>query len=280
VDLDDSFVGMASVTRRGRSIQDHNRGRSENMGLIHLPEQSINQRILAVDDDPFILQLVTSVLEGNGYEVLKAASGLDALQVIEQQGLPHLGIFDIDMPRMNGFELCQQIQAFSDLPVILLTALDQEQTVIEGLELYAEDYITKPFSPGELVARVRRVLRRMGDFHYTLAPVIKVDETLSIDFVRQQIWLNDESASLTPTETKILYILMRNAGRTVTNEFLLRRIWPLDEVFEDTLRVHIHRLRQKMSSRSAHADYISTQRGLGYSFLMKGELNKPVNTLK
>jgi DNA-binding response OmpR family regulator len=248
------------------------------MGLIHLPEHSINQRILAVDDDPFILQLVTSILEGNGYEVLKAVSGLDALQVVEQHGLPHLGIFDIDMPRMNGFELCQHIHAFSDLPVILLTALDQEQTVIEGLELYAEDYITKPFSPGELVARVRRVLRRMGDFDYTLSPVIKVDDTLSVDFFRQQIWLNDESSSLTPTETKLLYILMRNAGRTVTNEFLLRRIWPLEEVFEDTLRVHIHRLRQKMRSGSSHGTYISTQRGLGYSFLLKDELKNSVNT--
>jgi DNA-binding response OmpR family regulator len=245
------------------------------VGSIHLPEQSFNQRILAVDDDPFILQLVTSVLENNGYEVLKALSGQDALQLIEQHGLPHLGIFDIDMPGMNGFELCQRIQAFSDLPVILLTALDQEQIIIEGLELYAEDYITKPFSPGELAARVKRVLRRIGDFQYTLAPVIQVDDTLSVDLFRQQIWLGDKSISLTPTESKILYILMRNAGRTVTSEFLLRRIWPLEEVFEDTLRVHIHRLRQKMQSGSSHSYYITTQRGLGYSFLMKDKLNKP-----
>jgi DNA-binding response OmpR family regulator len=235
----------------------------------HLPDQSALQRILAVDDDPFILRLVATKLENSGYHVLKATSAGEALQIVEQSGLPHLGLFDIDMPEMNGFELCQRLQSFSDLPVILLTALDQEETIIEGIERYAEDYIVKPFRAGELVARVRRVLRRMGDFQYTLSPVIQVDDILSVDFVRQQIWINGNSAALTPTETKILYILMRNAGRTVTTDFFLRRIWPREEIYEDTLRVHIHRLRQKLEPTSSQRRYISTQRGLGYAFLVK-----------
>lgn len=231
-------------------------------------EQQSMQRILVVDDDPAIVQLVAHKLESSGYEALRAYGSQDALEVIQRRGLPHLAIVDINMPEINGFELCQRFQEFSDLPIILLTAVDQEETVIQGIEHYAEDYITKPFSPRELVARVGRVLRRMGDFNYTLGAVTRVDERLAVDFVQQRVLVGLESQeiSLTPTETKILYILMRNAGRTVTNDFLLRRIWPRDEIFEDTLRVHIHRLRQKLGTDPAAPSYIATKRGVGYSF--------------
>jgi DNA-binding response OmpR family regulator len=145
--------------------------------------------------------------------------------------------------------------------------VDEEQTVIRGIEYFAEDYITKPFSPRELVARVRRVLRRIGDFAYTIDPVTKVDDHLSVDFAHQQATVGGQPVPLTPTETKILYILMRNAGHTVTNDFLLRRVWPLDEVFEDALRVHIHRLRKKIEFPSAPELYIVTERGVGYRFV-------------
>jgi len=121
------------------------------------------QRILIVDDDPAIRQMVRDKLDREGFEVLEAASGQEALAVIDRRGLPHLAIVDINMPGMDGFEFCQAVQCFCDLPVILLTAIDEEETVIRGIEHYAEDYVTKPFSPRELVARVRRVLRRTGD---------------------------------------------------------------------------------------------------------------------
>lgn len=225
------------------------------------------QRILVVDDDPSIVQLVAHKLEASGFDVLRASSGQDALDVIERHGLPHLAVVDLNMPGMDGFELCQHLQSFTDLPVIFLTAVDQEETIIRGIEYFAEDYITKPFSPRELAVRVQRVLRRMGDYNYTLAPVIEVDAHLSVDFVHQRIFVEGEAIALTPTETKILYILMRNAGRTVTNEFLIRRVWPLDEVFEDALRVHIHRLRGKMKNVSGASRYIETKRGIGYAFL-------------
>ena len=238
-----------------------------------LPDKNASEfpRVLVVDDDPAIVRLVSSKLDMSGYRVMTATSGGDALERIAQDGLPHLAIVDINMPGIDGFEFCRIVQQFADLPVILLTAVDQEEVVIQGIEHFAEDYVTKPFSPRELMARVGRVLRRMGDFAYTLDPVIQVDQHLSVDFVHQQVVFDGEMISLTPTETKILFILMRNAGRTVTNDFLLRRIWPLDEIFEDTLRVHIHRLRQKIESKPSGVKYVGTERGIGYRFLVKAE---------
>ncbi len=238
-----------------------------------LPDKNASEfpRVLVVDDDPAIVRLVSSKLDMSGYRVMTATSGGDALERIAQDGLPHLAIVDLNMPGIDGFEFCRIVQQFADLPVILLTAVDQEEVVIQGIEHFAEDYVTKPFSPRELMARVGRVLRRMGDFAYTLDPIIQVDTHLSVDFVHQQVTLDGEVISLTPTETKILFILMRNAGRTVTNDFLLRRIWPLDEIFEDTLRVHIHRLRQKIESKPHGVKYVGTERGIGYRFLVKAE---------
>ncbi|MCL4298598.1 MAG: response regulator transcription factor [Anaerolineae bacterium] len=224
------------------------------------------QRILVVDDDPAIVRLVRDKLDYTGFEVLVATSGQQALEIIERRGLPHLAIVDVMMPGMDGFEFCRIVQQFSDLPVIMLTAVDEEETVIRGLEYFAEDYVTKPFSPRELVARVRRVLRRMGDFAYTLDRMTRVDDHLAVDFTHQQALVDGQPVAFTPLETKLLYILMRNAGQTVTTDFLLRRLWPREEVLEDALRVHIHRLRQKIETTPAHPQYIVTERGVGYSF--------------
>ncbi len=227
------------------------------------------QRILVVDDDPAILRLVKDKLEYAGFIVFTASTGQQALDAIERRGLPHLAIVDINMPGMTGFEFCETVQEFTDLPVILLTAIDEEDTVIQGIARYAEDYVTKPFSPRELVVRVQRVLRRIGHFAYTAAPVTQVDDRLAIEFAHQQAIIDGKTVSLTPTETKLIYILLRNAGRTVTTDFLLRRLWPLEEVFEDTLRVHIHRLRHKIELQPSKPRYVKTERGLGYRFAVK-----------
>lgn len=227
------------------------------------------QTILVIDDSPFILNAVKPTLEHEGFQVLTAASGEEALQQISRNGLPHLAIVDLNMPGMDGFELCQAILEFSDLPIIMLTAIDDEQTIIQGLDHYAEDYIVKPFRSGELVARVKRVLRRLGDFAYTLEPVIRVDEDLKVDFPNRKAILrqDEETVQLTPTETKLLYILMRNAGHTVTNEFLLRRVWPQDDAFEDRLHTHVYRLRRKIETNPKEPRYIISEWGTGYSFM-------------
>ncbi|MCA9921283.1 MAG: response regulator transcription factor [Anaerolineales bacterium] len=232
----------------------------------------MQQKILAVDDDPFNLRIVRHALEQADFMVMTASSGEDALSVIKRQGLPHLAVVDIHMPPgMSGFEFCRTIHQFSDLPVIMLTAVGEESTVVEGLEKHAEDYIIKPFVPGELVARVNRVLRRIGDFAYTLEPTTQVDERLSVDFPARQAIVEGKEVPLTPTETKLLYILMRNAGRTVTTDFILRRLWPLEPAFEDRLHVHMHRLRRKIEDKKnkERPRYIVSERGLGYTFQAK-----------
>jgi len=117
------------------------------------------------------------------------------------------------------------------------------------------------------VARVQRVLRRVGDFAYTLKPITQVDSRLAVDFSHQQVIVDDEPIALTPTETKLLYILMRNAGHSVTHGFLLRRLWPMEEVFEDALRVHVHRLRKKIQDVPSLPQYITVERGGGYHFV-------------
>jgi DNA-binding response OmpR family regulator len=224
------------------------------------------QRILVVDDDPAIVSMVAQKLDRAGYEVLTATTGQHALDVISRSGLPHLAVVDIRMPVMDGISFCRAVQTFSDLPIIMLTAVDEEETVIAAIEQFAEDYVVKPFSPSELVARIGRVLRRIGDFWYTLSPVIDVDEFLAVDFPHQTATVGPREVSLSPAESKLLYILMRNADRVVSTGFLLRRLWPREEVFEDALRVQVHRLRAKLEPDPRHLRYIITERGQGYRF--------------
>lgn len=224
------------------------------------------ERILAVDDNPYTLRIVEVALTKAGFEVQTALSGQEALNIIQRSGLPHLAIVDLNMSGMDGFAFCRAVHAFSDLPIIMLTAVDEEETIIRGLEEHAEDYVVKPFNPGELVARVRRVLRRIGSFAYTLAPLVQVDDYLQIDFPNRRALVGGQEVSLTPIEARLLYLLVRSAGRVVSSDFLLRRLWPLDEVYEDRLHVHIHRLRRKIEKDYRQPAYIISERGTGYTF--------------
>jgi DNA-binding response OmpR family regulator len=224
-------------------------------------------RILVLDDNYSMQRLVTAALQKSGFQVSTVSSAEEGLDHIKRFGLPHLALVDIHMPfGMSGLDFCQNILAFSDLPIIMLTAVNENETIIHAIDQFAEDYITKPFNPGELVARVRRVLRRIGDFAYTLTADTVVDEHLSVSFPFQRVYINGNEIALTPTETKLLYILMRNAGQTVTTDFILRRLWPLETAYEDRLRVYIHRLRRKIEQKPEQPQYIQSQRGIGYSF--------------
>lgn len=227
--------------------------------------------ILVVDDNMYTLRIVQYALDNAGYQCRTVTSGEEAMQTIAEQGLPHLAIVDLHMPPgMSGFEFARTVHQFSDLPIIMLTAVDEEQTIIEGLEEHAEDYIIKPFNPGELVARVQRVLQRLGDFAYPLKAYTRIDERLSIDFPNRQAIIFDTPVSLTPTETKLLYILMRQAGKIVKTEYILRRLWPLEPAFEDRLHVHMHRLRRKIEDNKdkTYPRYITSERGSGYIFYL------------
>jgi len=227
------------------------------------------ERILVVDDNAYTLRIVKHTIQQAGYDVATAASGEAALADITEHGLPHLAIVDLHMPGgMSGFEFCRTVHQYSDLPIIMLTAVDDEDTVLEGLEKHAEDYIVKPFSPGELIARVSRLMQRMGHFAFPLTSPTYVDHRLQIDFPRRLAIVETEPVSLTPTETKLLYLLMRNAGQTVTTEYILRRLWPAETAFEDRLHVHLHRLRRKIETNNdEYRDrYIVSERGTGYIF--------------
>jgi DNA-binding response OmpR family regulator len=225
------------------------------------------QRVLIVDDNAYTLRIVEHTLKQAGYQTSTAISGKEALTHIDRYGLPHLAIVDLHMPRMSGFEFCRKIHEFSDVPVIMLTAVANEETIIEGLEQHADDYIVKPFNPPELLARVQRVLRRMGDYNYTLEATTRIDARLFVNFPNREAIVEGKSVSLTPTEAKLLYILVRNAGRIVTTKFLLDRIWPLQNAQEDRLHVHIHRLRRKIEADHNDPVYILAERGIGYSFV-------------
>jgi DNA-binding response OmpR family regulator len=223
-------------------------------------------RVLTVDDDPAILLVEERALSQAGFEVWAASSGEAGLEILRHRGLPHLAVIDLLMPGIGGIDLCRQIKEWSDVPLIILTSVDTKETLIDAIERFAEDYLVKPFDPRELVARAKRVLRRIGDFAYLLDPMTPVDGSLSVDFVHQRAILDGREVPLGPIESKLLYLLMKGAGRTQTNAHLLDRIWPNQEVYEDTLRVHVHRLRRKIEPRPEVPRYVVTERGIGYSF--------------
>jgi DNA-binding response OmpR family regulator len=226
-------------------------------------------RILIVDDDAMAREILKRILEHAGYEVMTAGSGPEALRKLHE-GIPHLVVVDLMMPEMDGFELCRRIKSHLDVPIVILSAVAAIESKVEGLQMYAEDYIVKPFEKEELVARVQRVLRRYGESAGVEQPEVVIDQELQINFVQHWARVKGQQVTLTPTESKLLFLLVRNAGRVVTNETLLAKAWAGDEeAYEEGLRVHISRLRSKIESNPSKPVYIQTKRGVGYRFAAK-----------
>jgi DNA-binding response OmpR family regulator len=227
-------------------------------------------KVLVVEDDDKIRKLITDHLTRNGYEVAAAEDGQAALNHIKEFGLPHIALVDLMLPNnMHGFEFSSRLKAMADVPIIFVTAVRDTETVVQGLKKYAEDFVVKPFDTRELEARIKVVLARMPSLDYANEPMITVDQHLSIDFAHNRIVLDGKSISLTPTEAILLHVLLRNAGRVVENRMLIARVWPDEDVYEDTLRVHMHRLRRKLEADSHHPHYVRTERGIGYMFTVK-----------
>lgn len=223
--------------------------------------------ILAVDDSPQVLQMLEVALATESMKLMTADSGEAALALLGQAGLPQLATVDLNMPGgMDGFEFCRRLQRWSDVPVIMLTGIDEEETVVRAIQQYAEDYVTKPFLPDVLAARIRRVVERVGRFPYPAEVPVQVDDVLRVDFPAREVHVGDICRSLTPTESRLLYILMRAAGETIPSDYLLRRMWPRELVFEDRLHVYVHRLREKLRSEDDDYEYVQSVRGVGYSF--------------
>ena len=227
--------------------------------------------ILIVDDEPRIRDFVSMNLELERYRVIEACNGLEALEQL-RENLPDLIVMDVMMPEMDGFETLRHIREVSNIPVIMLTVRQNDQDKIHGLDLGADDYIAKPFNPGELLSRIRALLRRS----FMAAPARKteivVDADLKIDFSRHEVIVRGEKVDLRPTEYRLLYHLVSNAGRLLTHETLLSKVWGREYRDEaHYLRLYITYLRQKIESDPAHPKYILTERGIGYRFKELGE---------
>jgi two-component system KDP operon response regulator KdpE len=226
-------------------------------------------RILIVDDEPDVIESVRLgfTLQWREVDVLGAASGEAGLDAIEQDH-PDVVLLDVGLPDLDGFEVLRQIRAFSDVPVLMLTARDDSMDKVKGLELGADDYVTKPFNHLELMARVKAVLRRLEmPAPASRAPSFQAGE-LEVDFARQEARLRGDRLDLTPTEYKLLYHLVRNAGHILQHGTLLAKVWGREYVNEvDYIRVYIRRLREKLGDDPDNPRYIRTERGLGYRFL-------------
>jgi DNA-binding response OmpR family regulator len=233
-------------------------------------ERSVKKsRILLIEDDISINKLVVDFLTKYSYEVVTVTDGPEAIEHIRNFGLPHITLIDLSLPSMHGFELANKIKSMADVPIIFVTSTNDTDTVVQGLKKYAEDFIVKPFDVRELEARVQVVLARMPSLDYASEPIIRIDEHLQIDFAHNRVNLDNKQISLTPTESILLHVLLRNAGRVVENRMLIARVWPSEDVYEDTLRVHMHRLRRKLEADSHHPHYIRTERGIGYMFTVR-----------
>lgn len=222
--------------------------------------------ILVVDDEPRIIRFVRVNLEMEGFRVIEAHNGLEALEQVRLH-MPDAILLDVMMPEMDGFEVLRLIRELTNAPVIMLTVRNTENDKVRGLDSGADDYITKPFSPRELVSRLRAVLRRVQPPE-EYNPIIEIDERLSVDLNTGEVIVEGKRSKLRPTEFRLLRHLIENAGWTVPAETLLTKVWGYEyRDALDYLRLYISYLRQRIEPDPAHPRYIFTERGIGYRFV-------------
>jgi len=232
-----------------------------------MPDDFERRRILVVDDEERMVRFIRMNLEHDGFQVSEAFNGKQAIQKIRDV-TPDLILLDVMMPDLDGFEVLEMVRDVSQVPVIMLTAKGEEDDRVRGLELGADDYVTKPFSPRELVSRVKAVLRRTEGATGSMHGLIEVDERLKIDFDRREIWLEGKLVKLRPTEYRMLYHLVQNAGWVVTHDQLLTKVWGYEYRDEPHyVRLYINYLRQKLEADPSNPKYILTERGVGYRFV-------------
>ena len=230
-------------------------------------------RILVVDDEPDVVEsvLLGFTLQWREVEVLGAGTGEDALDIVERQS-PDIVLLDVGLPDKDGFAVLRELRAFSDVPVVMLTARDDAMAKVKGLELGADDYVTKPFNHLELMALVKAVLLRLDmPAPASRAPSFRSGD-LEVYFATQEALLRGVRVELTPTEYKLLYHMVRNAGHVLQHGTLLAKVWGREYVDEvDYVMVYIRRLREKLGDDPEHPRYIQTERRLGYRFLAPAE---------
>jgi two-component system KDP operon response regulator KdpE len=225
------------------------------------------QTILIVDDEPRMVRFVKMNLDLEGYITLEANNGLQALEKVRDYN-PDLVLLDVEMPGMDGFETLKRIRKISDAAVIMLTVRADEEDRVKGLDLGADDYVTKPFSPRELSSRIRAVLRRFETPGRPDKQIIKIDDRLQVDLQRRDVIVDGERIGLRPTEYRLLYQLIQNAGWVIPHETLLTKVWGPEYIDDGhLLRLYITYLRKKIEKDPSHPQYIFTERGLGYRFV-------------
>jgi len=223
--------------------------------------------VLIVDDEARMRRFMRMNLELEGYRVIEGSNGLEAIDRVRED-LPDLALLDIMMPEMDGFEALHIIRETSNVPVIMLTVRDDEEDKVKGLELGADDYVTKPFSPRELSSRIKAVIRRTEMDSPSTDGMVKVDDYLQIDFNRRQVFVDGKPIKLRPTEYRLLYHLVQNAGYTLTHEIILSKVWGYEYQDESQyVRLYITYLRQKIEPDPGNPRYILTERGIGYRFV-------------
>lgn len=227
--------------------------------------------ILVVEDTNVVRETLKFILNKNGFEVWEAETAEKGLTLLRERGLPNIALVDLYLPKMDGFGLCKKILSFCDIPIIILSSETDEEVIVKGLNQFAEDYIVKTnpksFRENELISRINRVMRHLGDFPYpSESPIIDVNTEFQVNFVNRKAFVRAEEVSLTPIESKLLHVLMRNAGQTVSYDFLIRRLWPSEMAFEDRLHTHVHRLRKKIEESPKMPRYILADWGNGYTF--------------
>lgn len=225
----------------------------------------LNKRVLIVDDEPSLIEVTQAYLEREGLDVYAAASGQEGLALAEQHQ-PALIVLDLMLPDMSGEEVCREIRSRSDTPILMLTAKSSESERVAGLELGADDYLIKPFSPRELVARVHAILRRTGDESIPLVKQLSFDnDKLRIDTVRHEVFIRGKKASLTPSEYRLLVAMAQYPQRVYSRFELINRIQGYDfEGYERTIDVHVKNLRKKIEVDPHMPRYIETAHGIGY----------------
>ena len=231
-----------------------------------MPESFERRRILVVDDEERMVRFIRMNLEHDGFQVSEAFNGKQAIQKLRDV-TPDLILLDIMMPDLDGFEVLETVREISNVPVIMLTAKGEEDDRVRGLELGADDYITKPFSPREMVSRVKAVLRRTEGASGSMHGLMVIDERLKIDFDRREIWLEGKLVKLRPTEYRLLFHLVQNAGWVVSHDQLLQKVWGY-EYRDEThyVRLYVNYLREKIEEDPSSPQRITTLRGVGYRF--------------
>ena len=223
--------------------------------------------ILVVDDEPRIVQFTAMNLEVEGFNVATAGNGREALDRLDGDTVIDLVVLDVMMPEMDGFETLRRIRAQSSVPVIFVTVRGDEADRVAGLDLGADDYLTKPFSPRELVSRIRALFRRIEATEPPPLQEVTVDDWLTINFDRSMVFADGKEMHLRPTEYRLLYQLVNNAGQLLSHDTLLERVWgPEYRGEHQYVRTYVTYLRQKLERDPRNPEYILSERGLGYRF--------------